>query len=117
MIVTPIMGVCNCSRFFVRYFMSILVVQSSWWGRKNAGCFTLFVFLVSRGCCMALPHDAKGFFLQFVIVVFPDHTHLEFLNVFSYCYSQKPTLTFGMLPNIMFSISKLTLNRFFLHTV
>ena len=28
-IVTPIVGVCNCSMFFVRYFMSILVLQSS----------------------------------------------------------------------------------------
>ena len=29
------MGVCNCSMFFVRYFMSILVLQSSWWGRES----------------------------------------------------------------------------------
>ena len=28
-IVTPIVGVCNCSMFFVRYFMSIVVLQSS----------------------------------------------------------------------------------------
>ena len=28
------MGVCNCS-VFVRYFMSILVLQSSWWGRES----------------------------------------------------------------------------------
>ena len=28
-IVTPIVGVCNCSMFVVRYFMSILVLQSS----------------------------------------------------------------------------------------
>ena len=26
----------------------------------TAGCFVLFVFLVSRGCCVALPHDATG---------------------------------------------------------
>ena len=26
---TPIVGVCNCSMFVVRYFMSILVLQSS----------------------------------------------------------------------------------------
>ena len=28
-IVTPIVGVCNCSMFVVRYFMSILVLQLS----------------------------------------------------------------------------------------
>ena len=27
-------------------------------GVKRAGCFALFVFLVSRDCCVALPHDA-----------------------------------------------------------
>ena len=31
--------------------------------------------MVARDCCVALPHDATGC-LQFVIVVFPDHTHL-----------------------------------------
>ena len=46
--------------FVVRYFVSILVLQSSRLGRERAGCFALFVFLVSRDCCVALPHDAKG---------------------------------------------------------
>ena len=27
-------------------------------GEERAGCFALFVFLVS--CCVALPHDATG---------------------------------------------------------
>ena len=34
-IVTPIVGVCNCSIFVVRYLMTILVLQSSWWGRES----------------------------------------------------------------------------------
>ena len=36
--------------------MSILVLQSSRWGRERerACCFALFVFLVSRDCCVAL---------------------------------------------------------------
>ena len=38
----------------------------------------LFVFLVPRDCCVALPHDVTG--LQFMIVVFPDHTHLPFCS-------------------------------------
>ena len=41
---------------------------------ERAGCFALFVFLVSRDCCVTLPHDATVG-LQFVIVVFPDNTH------------------------------------------
>ena len=46
-------------------------------GEERAGCFALFVFLVSRDCCMALPQDATGLSavcLRFVIVVFPDNT-------------------------------------------
>ena len=27
---------------------------------ERAGCFTLFVFLVSRDCCVALPRGAMG---------------------------------------------------------
>ena len=66
--------------FVVRWFMSILVLRSSWWGGGGGGglvalldlsswCLVVVgrLFLeVSRGC------------LQFVIVVFPDHTHLLF---------------------------------------
>ena len=29
------------------------------WGRESC-LLTLFVFLVSRGCCVPLPHDATG---------------------------------------------------------
>ena len=46
---------------------------------ERACCFALFVFLVSLDCCVTLPHDATGLSLQFVIVLFPDHTHLLFL--------------------------------------
>ena len=46
--------------FVVRYFVSILVLQSSWWGRERAGCFALFVFLVSSGCCVNLLRGATG---------------------------------------------------------
>ena len=45
--------------FVVGYFASILVLQSSRWGRE-IWVFALFVFLVSRGCCVALPRDATG---------------------------------------------------------
>ena len=46
-------------------------------GEEIAGCLALFVFLVSRGCCVALSRDVTGFCRFWLwIVVFPDHTHL-----------------------------------------
>ena len=59
--------------FIVRCFLSILVLQSSWWGCNHLGCFAWFVFLVSRGGWVAFPRSAMG-----LSVVFPDHTHLLF---------------------------------------
>ena len=48
------------------------------WG--GLGCFhgpvSLLVFLVSRDCCVADPHDAT----DLSIVVFPNHTHLYSQN-------------------------------------
>ena len=55
---------------------ALLCVHSSFaiilMGKRElvTGLLCFFVFLVSRDCCLALPHDAKG-----VIVVFPDHTN------------------------------------------
>ena len=46
---------------------------------ERAGCFSWFVLLVSQDCWVALPPSA-WVCLQFVIVVFPGHTHLLFLN-------------------------------------
>ena len=41
---------------FVTYFVSIIVLQLSRWGRES--WLLCFVFLVSRECLVALPHDA-----------------------------------------------------------
>ena len=76
------MGFCNCSMFccallYVHSSFAIILMGKR--ERERAGCFTLFVFLVSHNCCVALPHDAMGC-VQFVIVLFPDHTHLLFLS-------------------------------------
>ena len=78
------MGVCNCSMYcctllYVHYSIAIILMGkreliallnlSSW-------CLVMVVRLfltVPRGC------------LQFVIVVFPDHTHLLFM-IRSYCF-------------------------------
>ena len=89
-IVTPIVEVCNCSMFCC----TLLYVHSSiaiiWMGKReliallnlSSWCLVMVerLFLaVPRGC------------LQFVIVVFPDHTHLLFLSdkfkkLLFYCY-------------------------------
>ena len=39
--------------------MSILILQS-FNVEEKAGCFAWFVFLVSRGCCVALPRGTMG---------------------------------------------------------
>ena len=63
LIVTSILGFCNCC-YVVRYFVSILVLQSS-----RSGCFALFVFLVYRDFCAALPHDCSLLLLYFLIIL------------------------------------------------
>ena len=60
LIVAPIVGFCNCSMICcnllcVQYSFAIILMRE-----ERAGCFTLFVFLVSRDCCVALPLDATG---------------------------------------------------------
>ena len=51
------MGFCNYSMFCC----ALLCVHSSFtiisMGEERAGCFALYVFLVSRDCCVALPKD------------------------------------------------------------
>ena len=77
-IVTPIVGVCNCSMFCC----SLLYVPSGFaiilMGKReldallglSSWCLIVVVWLF----LIAVP----WFCLQFVIVVFPDHTHLLF---------------------------------------
>ena len=51
-------------RYCSMYFCALLCVHSIFFnhldGEERAGCFALFVFLVSRDCCVALPQDATG---------------------------------------------------------
>ena len=75
LIVTPVVGFCGCSMFCcvllcVNFGFAIILMGK----RERAGCFAWFVFLVFRGCCMDLL-AVSSVCLQFVIVVFPDHTH------------------------------------------
>ena len=77
LIVTPIMGVCNCSMFCCTLLYVHSSIAISLIGKRelvallnlSSWCLVMVerVFLaVPRGC------------LQFVIVVFPNHTHLPF---------------------------------------
>ena len=78
LIVTPIVGFCNCSMFCC----ALLYAHSSFaiilMGKRE-----LVALLCLSSCCLvivvwlflAMPQVC----LQFVIVVFPDHTHLLFL--------------------------------------
>ena len=51
-------GFCNCSMFCC----ALLCVHSCNHldGEERASCFALFVFLVFRDCCVALPRGATG---------------------------------------------------------
>ena len=75
------MGVCNCSMFcctllYVHSSIAIILMgKRELIALLNLSSWCLLIVdrlfrAVSRGC------------LQFVIVVFPDHTHLLFSNVF-----------------------------------
>ena len=104
-IVTPIVGVCNCYMFcctllYVHSSIAIILMGkreliallnlSSW-------CLVMVEWLflaVPRGC------------LQFVIVVFPDHTLLLFL-AFRNVYNTKYTLELFQIINRYASVSNL----------
>ena len=71
------MGVCNCSMFcctllYVHFSIAIILM-----GKRE-----LIALLNLSSCCLVMVERLfltvpRGF-LQFVIVVFPDHTHLLF---------------------------------------
>ena len=55
LIVTPIVGLCNCSMFCC----ALLCVHSSF-AIISKGKSALFVFLVPHDGCLALPRDTMG---------------------------------------------------------
>ena len=89
-IVTPIVGVCNCSMFcctllYVHFSIAIILMGK----RELIALLNLsswYLVMVER-LFLAVPQGC----LQFVIVVFPDHTHLLFLlpqgNLCRLCFS------------------------------
>ena len=79
-IVTPIVGVCNCSMFcctliYVHSSIAIILMGK----RKLIALLNLssWCLVMVERLFLAVPWSC----LQFVIVVFPDHTHLLFLAV------------------------------------
>ena len=62
--------------FVVRYFISMLVLQSLMGQRELVALLCLSSWCLMTVVCLMMPHVC----LQFVIVVFHDHTNLLFLN-------------------------------------
>ena len=60
LIVTPIVGLCNCSMFYC----ALICVHSSLaiisMGTRELVALLSLSLLVSRDCCVALPRDATG---------------------------------------------------------
>ena len=84
-IVTPIMGVCNCSMFCC----TLLYVHSSFaiilMGKRELIALlnlSSWCLVMVERLFLAMPWGS----LQFVIVVFPDHIHLLFFINESYNY-------------------------------
>ena len=57
LIVFPLWDSVTVLCFVLRY-ISFNLVCNHLDGEERAGCFTWFVFLVSRDCCVALPRGA-----------------------------------------------------------
>ena len=78
-IVTPIVGVCNCSMFCCTLLFVYSSIAIIWMGKRG-----LVALLNLSSWCLVM---VEGLFLSvlwgcllFVIVVFPDHTQLLFLK-------------------------------------
>ena len=78
--------------------MSILVLQSSRWGKRELVallCLSSWCLVIVVWLFLTMPRVC----LQFVIVVFPDHTHLLFYSnvpeVFFFAKDYSPFELFG----------------------
>ena len=77
-IVTPIVGVCNCSMFcctLLYVHSSIAIILMGKRELINLLNLSSWCLVMVERLFLAVPWG----YLQFVIVVFPDHTHLLFL--------------------------------------
>ena len=82
-IVTPIVGVCNCSMFccvllYVHSSIAIILMgKRELIALLNLSSWSSWCFVMVERLFLGMPRGC----LRFVIVVFPDHTHLIFLHV------------------------------------
>ena len=80
LIATSILGSVIVLCFVVRYFVSILVLQSSRWGRESwLLCFVSFP--MSHDCCVALPYGAMGLSAFFYCGISWSYSLTSFENV------------------------------------
>ena len=94
LIVTPIVGFCNCSMFccaLLRVHSSFAIILIG--KRKLVALLSLSSWCVAIAVWLFLVVPRIG--LQFVIVVFPDHSHLFFfvVEVFTLIGFHNKTLT------------------------
>ena len=90
LIVTPIVGFCNCSMF-----CCVIICVHSSFALVSMGKRELAALIFSSSWCLMIN---VCFFLtmpwvclQFVIVIFPDHTHL-LITMLKRCYPRPSTL-------------------------
>ena len=79
-IVTPIVGVCNCSMFCCTLLFVHSSIAISLMGKRELVALlnlSSWCLVVGERLFLAVPRDCQ----RFVIVVFPDHTHLLFFKV------------------------------------
>ena len=86
--ITPIVGLCNCSMFCC----ALLCVHSSFaiilMGKRELVaflCLSSWCLIIVRWLFLTMPRVC----LQFVIVVFPDHTHCDTYNSNNYHIENK----------------------------
>ena len=79
-IVTPIVGFCNCSRFccaFLCVHSSFAIISIGKRELVALLCLSSWCLSIVEWLFLAMPRMC----LQFVIVVFPDHTHYFCITV------------------------------------
>ena len=78
-IVTPIVGVCNCSMFCCMLLYVHSSIAITLMGKRELIALlnlSSWCLMIVERLFLAVPRGC----LQFVIVVFPDHTHLLFIK-------------------------------------
>ena len=78
-IVTPIVGVCDCSVYCTLLYVHSSIAIILMGKRELVALLNLssWCFVMVERLFLAVPRDC----LRFVIVVFPDHSHLLFFSM------------------------------------